>query len=416
MTATATPAATRGWIPPLLRQTPFRRYWTGQSVSLLGDQITELALPLFAVLVAAAGPAEMGYLTAAALVPNLLFSLLFGGWADRRAYKRQIMVAADVARAVALLAVPALYLLGTLDMTQLYLVAFTVGTFSVLFEVCRSTLFVSLVSRDDFLQANALLNGSRAFSTVAGASVGGVLVRLVGAPFALLLDALSFVFSAVMIARVEVVEPVPVPRRGLGLREGLTFIARHPIMRAAVSASTTINLFNYMYAALVILYLTTELNISAAVLGVGLGLAAVGALIGAAIARRAAERFGVGPMYVFGYLMFPAPLILIPLAGGPHWLVLAMVFTAEFLSGVGVMLLDTAAGSLQASVIPDELRARVTGAHRTINYGIRPVGALVGGALGTAIGVRETLWIATVGALAGVLWLLASPIPRMRRL
>lgn len=415
MTATATPA-TRRLLPPLLRQTPFRRYWTGQSVSLLGDQITELALPLFAVLVAQAGPAEMGWLTAAALAPNLLFSLLFGGWADRRPYKRTIMVAADVARAVALLAVPVLYLLDALTMTQLYLVAFTVGTFSVLFEVCRTTLFVSLVSREDFLPANALLNGSRAFSSVAGASVGGVLVRLVGAPFALLLDAVSYLFSAVMIARVEVVEPTPSVRRGLGLREGLSFITRHPVMRAAVSASSTLNLFNFMYLALVILYVTTELHITPDVLGLGLGLAAVGALIGAAVARRAAERFGVGPLYVFGYLLFPAPLILIPLAQGPHWLVLTMVFCAEFLSGFGVMLLDTAGGSLQASVIPDELRARVTGAHRTINYGIRPIGAVIGGALGTALGVRETLWIATVGALLGVLWLLASPIPRMRRL
>lgn len=415
MTATATPV-TRGWVPPLLRQKPFRRYWTGQSVSLIGDQITELALPLFAVLVAHAGAAEMGYLTAAALAPNLLFSLVFGGWADRRPYKRHIMVVADVGRAVALLAVPVLYLLHALSMTQLYVVAFTVGTFSVLFEVCRTTLFVSLVSKDDFLPANALLNGSRAFSSVAGASVGGLLVRLIGAPFALLVDAVSFLFSAVMIAKVEVVEPVPPPRRGLGIREGLSFIARHRVLRAAVCASTTLNLFNFMYLALVILYVTTELHISPEVLGLGLGLAACGALLGAAIARRTADRFGVGPLYVFGYLLFPAPLLLIPLAQGPHWLVLTMVFAAEFVSGIGVMLLDTAGGSLQAAVIPDELRARVTGAHRTINYGIRPIGAVIGGALGTALGVRETLWIATIGALAGVLWLFASPIPRMKRL
>src|SRR5258705_10302049 len=146
MDATLT-TGTRRWMPALLHQTPFRRYWAAQTVSLLGDQITMLALPLLAVLVARAGAVEMGYLTAAGLVPHLLFSLVAGAWADRVPYKRRIMIVADIRRALALLAVPALYFLNGLSMPQLYLVAFAVGTLSVLFEVCRTTLFVSLVSK-----------------------------------------------------------------------------------------------------------------------------------------------------------------------------------------------------------------------------------------------------------------------------
>lgn len=425
MAATLTPAGTEPapparapgrWIPPLLRQRPFRRYWTGQTVSLFGDQITEIALPLLAVLMAQAGPREMGYLTAAALIPNLLFSLLAGAWADRRRYKRRIMIVADLGRALALLAVPALYLAHTLTMTQLYLVAFAVGTLSVLFEVCRTTLFVALVSKEEYLSANALLNGSRAFSFVAGTSAGGVLVQVFTAPIALLLDAGSYLFSAFMLGRVHPVEPAPAPGQGLGLRKGLAFIARSPVLRPSLLASTTLNLFNYMFGALFILYASTYLHVAPGVLGISIGVAAVGAIIGAGLARRLAGRFGVGPTLVASYLLFPAPLLLVPLAGGPQPVVLAMLGAAEFLSGMGVMILDIVGGSLQTSVIPDDLRARVAGAHRTVNYGIRPVGAVLGGTLGAALSVPTTLWIATVGALLAVLWLLASPIPRIRTL
>src|ERR1044071_1260680 len=141
MTATAlTPR-----LPRLLSRIPFRRYWTAQTISLVGDEVTALALPLIAVLAAQAGPAQMGALTAAGLIPSLLFSLLAGAWADRRRDKRRIMIAADLGRAALLLLIPFLYLVSALSMTQLYVVAFLVGTLSVLFEVCRTTLFVSLV-------------------------------------------------------------------------------------------------------------------------------------------------------------------------------------------------------------------------------------------------------------------------------
>ncbi|MDI1463593.1 MFS transporter [Catellatospora sp. KI3] len=402
------------WLPPLLRQTPFRRYWTGQSVSLLGDQISELAVPLFAVLVAGAGPAEMGYLTAAALLPNLLFSLLLGAWADRRPDKRRLMIVADLGRAAVLLLAPALYLLDALTMPVLYAVAFSVGTFSVLFEVCRTTLFVSLVPREQYVAASALLNGARAFSFAAGSSVAGVLVKVLSAPGALVLDAVSYLFSAATLARVRPAEPAPSGTPGLGLRRGLAALFSIPVLRACVLGATTLNLFNYMYSALVILYVTRDLGVPPELLGLGLGLAAGGALLGAALAGRLAARFGVGPMYVVGYVLFPAPLMLIPLADGPRPVVLAMLFAAEFLSGIGLMILDTAGGALQAGAVPDDLRARVGGAQRTLNYGIRPLGAVLGGVLGAHLGVRPTLWLATVGALGGVLWLLASPIPRMR--
>ena len=146
--------------------------------------------------------------------------------------------------------------------------------------------------------------------------------------------------------------------------------------------------------------------------------ARVGAVLGAAFTGRLVNRFGAGRVFVASYFIYPAPLVLVPLTHGsqPVWLIATMLFVSEFLSGFGVMMLDIVGGSLHAALIPDHLRARVAGAHRTVNYGIRPIGALLGGALGAALGVHPTLWIATIGSLAAVLLLLPSPLPSMRQL
>jgi MFS family permease len=410
-------AAVRRRTPRLLHKPNFRRYWWAQTISLFGDQISLLALPLVAILVTDAGPAEMGYLTAAGLVPSLLFSLVAGAWADRKPYKRHIMILADVGRAVALGAIPLMYLLGALTMTQLYVVAFVVGALSVLFEVCRMTLFVSLVDKEDYIPAHALLNGARALSFVGGPSVAGPLVQVLTAPVALVVDAVSYVYSAWFLTRTKAVEPAPSTAPGLGIGVGLRFYAREPVLRAMLVSSTVLNLFNYMFSALIVLYAVKFLHITPAVLGLVIGAASVGALVGAAVSNRLAARIGVGPALIVSYVLFPAPLILLPLADGASVTVaVAVFFAAEFVSGLGVMILDIVGGAIKAAVVPDELRARIAGAHLTVNYGIRPIGALLGGALGATIGVVPTLWIATVGALVSVLFLLPSPIPRMRQL
>ncbi|MEE6256868.1 MFS transporter [Plantactinospora sonchi] len=411
----------RRWLPVLLRQPPFRRYWSAQTVSLFGDQISALALPLLAVLGTGAGPAEMGYLTAATLLPNLLFSLIAGAWLDRYPHKRRVMILADLGRGVLLAAIPIAYLFGFLALEQLYVVAFLTGTLAVLFEVAHSALFVSLVPRKDYVDANALVNGSRAMSFVAGPSVGGLLVQVLGAPVALLADVLSYLLSALFLGRLRPTEPAPVgptdeSERGFGLAAGLRFVARSRILRATVLGTTTLNLFNYMFAALFVLYASTELELSPGLLGLVIGTGSVGALLGAVITGRLVRRFGVGRTLVLSFVLFPAPLMLVPLAGGPTPLLLAALVTAEFLSGLGVMMLDITAGSVQTATIPERLLGRVTGVKRTINYGIRPVGALLGGTLGTVLDVRSTLWIATVGALAGVLWVLPKPIRGLRDL
>ena len=448
-------------VPAVLRERDFRRFWAGQTISLFGDQVTLLALPLVAVLALHANAAQMGYLGGAELIPNLLFSLHAGAWVDRRGRRRQMMLATDLGRAALLATIPLAYAFHVLTFAQLYVVGFLVGTLSVLFFVSYNTLFVALVPRERYLEANSLLNGSRAISYVGGPSVGGLLVQALSAPGALVVDAVSFLASAFALKSISPVEP-PTEKAERGhLKAGIRYILGSPIVRASLLATATINFFNFVFWALFILYATRALGVRPGALsarvvraphpgqrdtcvgrarpiarasdrpddtsrrhrscngpahGLLLGAASVGGVIGSIVTGRISRRIGVGPAFILGCVLFPAPLLLVPLAGGGHWRILAFLFAAESLSGFGVMILDITAGSIKLALVPDRLRARVTGAYMVVNYGVRPVGALLGGALGTWIGLRPTLWIATVGAMAGVLWLIGSPFLQLRDL
>jgi MFS family permease len=405
----------RDVIPPILRRNRnFRRYFAGQSISLLGDQITLIALPLTAVLALHATAGQMGALLTAELVPNLLFALHAGVWIDRRGRRREMMIATDVGRGLLIATIPIAFAFGHLTWAQLYVVAFLTGTLSVLFSVAYGAFFQIVVPREDYVAANSLIHGSRAFSFLAGNSIGGVLVQLLRGPYALALDAGSFAWSALFLGRIDAEEPPGAPRETGGLLSGARWIRDNAVIRAELLGVATLNLFNFMFFALVLLYATRALHVRPAALGLVLGAASVGTLLGSFMTARISRRIGVGPAFLVGCFLFPAPLILVPAAGGPHWLVLGFLFASEFVSGIGLMLLDIMAGTISAAIVPEQLRSRVSGAFMLVNNGVRPVGTTIGGILGSTIGVRPTLWIATVGALLGLAWLLPSPIPHMR--
>jgi len=401
-------------VPWLLRETQFRRYWTGQTVSMFGDQISAIAIPLAAVLVLHADAAEMGYLTALVWLPSLLFGLHAGAWVDRRGQRRVMMIAADLARFALLASLPLSYALGVLTLAQLFVIAFAVGALSVVFNVSNTALFVSVVPEERYLEGNSLLYSSRAMSFVTGPSIGGLLVQALSAPFAIAADALSFLGSAFFLHRIRPAEPPP-DRSGKGaVTAGARFIAGSPIVRASLLGVSIINFFNLMFSALFLLFAVRVLHVNAGEIGLILGLAATGGVVGAALTKRIADRIGVGWAYTLGCLGFTAPTMLVPLASGPRPLVLSMLFAAEFLSDFGVMVLDISIGSIFAAVIPADLRSRVSGAFQAVNYGARPVGALLGGLLGTLIGLRAGLWIASAGGVLGFLALIPSPLPAFR--
>ncbi len=409
-------------VPTLLRDVAdFRLLWAGQTISVFGDEVGRMALPLLAVLVLGADAAEMGSLTAAGLLPHLLFSLVAGIWLDRVRQRRRLMIWADIGRALLIASVPVAFVLGALTIAQLYVVGFLVGALTVVFDVSWNTIFVSVVRRERFVEAESLLHGSRSLAYVGGPSAGGLLVQVLGAPMAMLADATSFLGSAVFLHRIRAPEP-PVETEEGSLRDrllaGVSFVFRDPIVRPALLSAATINLFNLAFSALVILYAVTSLGVSPGVLGLAFGSGAVGGLIGATIASRVGRRIGLGPAYALGCVLFPLPLVLIPIADAtmPMPVILALLFASEFGAGLGVMILDINVGSILAARYPDRIRSRAVGAFRFINYGIRPIGALLGGALGIALGVREALLLTSIAAVLGVLWLVGSQLLRLHDL
>jgi hypothetical protein len=236
---------------------------------------------------------------------------------------------------------------------------FLIGTMAVLFTVAYTTLFVSLVPRERYVEGQSLLNGSRALSYVAGPSAGGLLVQVLTAPVALAFDVCSYVASALFLSRISPVEPPTQQSERGHVVAGLRFIFGNPVIRASLGATATINFFNFVFFALFILYATRELDVEPGTLGAILGAGALGGVIGSVVTGAVGRRIGIGPAFLVGCIVFPAPLVLVPLAEGPQWLILALLFLAEFGSGLGVMMLDISAGAIFAALIPDRLRARV---------------------------------------------------------
>jgi MFS family permease len=409
----AAPSPRRLRLPVVLGDREFRRFWSGETVSLFGDQITMIALPLVAVLALDASPAQMGYLGAALLIPNLLFALHAGAWVDRHGRRRHTMIFTALGRAALIATIPLAYWLDLLTFGQLYVVSFLIGTLSLLFYVSYSTLFVSLVPRERYLEANALLNGSRAFSYVGGPSVGGLLVQVFSAPGALVADALSFLVSAFTMSSISPVEPPTEQAERGHLKAGMAYLWRSPLIRSSLLATATINFFNFMFWALFFLYATRTLDVGPGLLGLVLGAASVGGVIGSMVTGRISRRIGVGPAFVLGCV--PVPGAAAARAAGRRVRLVDPRAALPVRVRLGLRRddLDITAGSIKAALVPDRLRARVSGAYMVVNYGVRPLGSLAGGALGTWIGLRPTLWIATVGRAARRALALALAVPAL---
>src|SRR5581483_5753614 len=272
----------------LLRQRTFRMLWAAYSVSMLGSQVTLLALPLTAVLVLHASAAQMGLLTAAGAAPHLCVSLFAGVFVDRRR-RRPLMVTADAGRALLLLSIPVAALAGVLSLTQLYAVALLTETLSVFYVVASSSFLPALVGRDRLLEANGKLTTSFSAAQVGGPGLAGLLIQLVTAPFAIVTDAASFVFSALAIGcglrgSEPAVDPVAVDSAGSIWREiaaGLRFMLGQPLLRATACFTSTLNFFNTVIFTVIVLYATRELGIGPAALGLILASGAAGSLVGA---------------------------------------------------------------------------------------------------------------------------------------
>ena len=396
----------------LWRDREFMTFWSAQTVSEFGDRITELALPLIAVTLLNATAAEVGFLTAAVWLPNLS-SLVIGSWVEQQHNKRRLMVGADLFRLLMLLSLPIAFWFGALTMLQLYVIALLAGTAKAMFDTAYAAFFVRLVARDDYLEANSKLSGTRSLSYMAGPAVGGILVQVLTAPIAIVVDALTFLFSAIQVSRLKVESLAPeVTDEPLFTRAvaGMRYLLTHPYLRGSLASATTVNFFNFIGSSLLVLFASRYLELSAGLMGIALGVGAVGGVLGAMLATPLTKRIGVGRLVAISVVVFPAAIGIAAFASGPTWLRAAEFGAAEFVSSFSVMCLDIPLAALGASVTAEHMRSRMTGAFITINYGIRPFGAVLGGLLGSWIGPRETLLVSATGGVFAVLWLLRSPI------
>jgi MFS family permease len=406
-------------VPDTLRRNrDFRRLWIGQTVSQLGTQVTMLALPLVAIRVLDAGPLEVGILAACETLPFLLVGLPAGVWVDRRR-RRPILVLADVGRAALLAVVPVAYALDVLAVWHLYAVALLVGAQTVFFDVAYQSYLPALVPRARLVEGNARLELSRSASQVAGPGLGGLLVELLRAPYAIAVDSVSFLVSAAFVAGIRTGEPEPEPvaddertmRRSIAT--GLRYVLRHPVLRRIAAATGIANLFSGAGMAVFLLYAVDRLGISPGVIGLVFSLGGLGALLSAATTEWLGRVLGVGPTIVSSAALTGAAFVLVPLAprdtGAVPWFLAAMLIETYAASVYNITQV-----SLRQTVTPTGMQGRMNATMRFVVWGALPLGSLLGGVLGRAIGLQGTLWVSALGGTLCVLPLLSRSVLGLR--
>jgi MFS family permease len=396
----------------------FQLFWAGQAVSLVGSQVSALALPLTAALVLDAGPVQMGLLGAAAFLPFLFLTLPAGAWIDRRR-RRPILIGADIGRGILVAVIPIAAVAELLRIEVLYVVALGSGCCQVLFDLAYLAHVPSLVPREELTEANGRLQATASAAEVGGPGIAGLLVQAVGAPLALLLDGVSYLVSAVTLRMISTPEPPPAPAsKSRSFRaevvEGLRFLRRQPVLRACAFEAAQFNLFNQVIIAVLILHATREIRLEPALIGLAFAVGSVGSLFGAGLAPRIAGRVGVGRAIAGSMVVACAAPLLLPLAASSS-LPAVVLATSFAIGGFGVAISNVLIVTVRQAITPDEMLGRLNASYRTLVYGAIPIGSLVGGLLGEVIGLRWTLVVGALGILVAPAWVLASAVPRMRR-
>jgi MFS family permease len=419
------PRVSDGRVPSPARRDPglwqhrnFMTLWAGQALNETGSAVSSIAVPLTAVAVLNASTLAVGLLQAAQMAPYLLVALPAGMAVDRLR-KRRLMVLCDVVSAVLMATIPVAYLLGLLTMAQLWAVALLCGVTSVFFDVAYQCYVAMLVRPEQLMDANGKLSTSYGVSEVTGIGAGGVLASAVGAARAVGLDAASFIVGAVSLLLIRHHETRPSRPARAGRQRlrgeftaGLAFVARDRVLRKIVAATTTLNVFSQMIYALSVIYLVRVLHLGSAMVALQLALGAAGAILGGAVAGRLSGWVGTARIIWVSLLGLSWTMLLVPLARPGGSVVLYSIGMSGFAASCSIY--NAAQVSYRTRVCPPEMLGRMTAAIRWIIWGALPIGALLGGLLGTHLGIRDTLWIAAAGVWASGFLVLFSPLRAMR--
>ena len=406
----------------------FVKLWAGQTVSVFGSLISRAALPFLAVLVLGATPRHVALLNAADLVPGLLFGLFAGVWVDRLA-RRPILIGCDVGRALLLASIPVAAFAGRLTITHLAIVAFLGGALTVFFDVAYVSYLPSLVEKDELVEGNSKLTASASVAEFGAFSVSGWLVQWVGGPLAALVDAASFVASALFVGSIRLPEKREAVREpddrddlvpGISFRaqivEGLQTVWHDPRLRALALGQSALDLLSHIVGTVYLVFVTKTLGFSPGVLGMIFAVGGVTSLIGALLAGRVTKRFGVGRTLIGGLIVTSVGSLFLPLAPGATLLGAAFLIVNQIVTDPAWTVYEINATSLRQAVTPDALRGRVNGTLRVLSLGMALVGTFAGAVLGETLGVRAALGVGVCGGFVAALFVFFSPLRGLREM
>lgn len=392
----------------------YRWYWFGQSVSIIGSEVASFALPLVTALTLDAGPAGVSAVATASMLPYLLFSLLAGHWLQGKD-NRKVMMIANFVQAIFLLTIPVAWVLGVLTIPILMAVAFVAGSASLVFGLAAFAYVPSLVSEEELPAANRAAQGTRTLAQVGGPGWAGIIVQLLGAPLAILIDALSYIVSAIGIAKGHPLKPYELTRsdKTPHILSGLRILVENPFLRALTVHAALYNFSSEILSINLVLWAVKEQDVSSGAFGLALSAAGIGSLIGTLVALRWADSVGLGNAFASSLVFSCWIPILIPIWPQTGVALALLIGINMLVSGIGLGNANVYSLTLRQTVIPEEQLSRSAGAYAQIMYGLIPIGSVAAGVLGESLGSRTAILLGAIG-----LALSAIPmfLPRIRSL
>jgi Na+/melibiose symporter-like transporter len=379
----------------LWRHPDFVRLWAAETVSIFGSLVTRTALPFVAILVLDAGSFEVAVLGLAGLAPAFLFGLVAGAWVDRLP-RRPIMIAADLGRAAVLLTIPIAALTDSLRIEHLYLTQIMVSILSVFFDVAYQSYLPSLISREELVEGNSKLTASASVAEFAAFGSGGWLVQWLTAPYAIVVDAVTFLWSAWFVFRIRAPEPPPPPKDErqevlVEIKEGIHFVRTHAALRALSAANLIMSCGNQMISTVFLLFVTRDLGLHPGLQGLIYSIGGVASFGGAYLAERVSTWLGIHRTIIWTIAVVAFGQLLVGLADGALVIVLILLIAQQFITDPAWTILDITQVSYRQSITPDRWLGRTNASLRVVDFGGMVAGALLGGWLGSWIGLRATM-------------------------
>lgn len=403
----------------LLANTSFKQLWAGQTVSVMGSQISYIAIPLIAAELLNANALQMGLLTAASTLPFFLVGLFAGVWVDR-SKRFPILIRCNMLSALILLLIPLLHWIGFLHIWQLLMISFLLATSSMTFQFAYTSVLPAIVSKQELTEGNSKLEATRATTQFVGPSIAGMLIQAVTAPVAILVDAISYLLSILFFKKVDIVEVIPERSTKTNMmaqiKSGFSYLLINPFLRTISLTTAGINFSRCMFDAVYILFVVNTLSIEAGQLGLIYGVGSIGSVIGSLFANKISNKIGTGSTIISAALIIGIGFIIASLAAGNLFVIITLLFLAQLCTSLGNSIFFITQVSVRQAVTPNQMMGRVNAAQLFISRGAIPLGVLLGGLLATWVGSRLTILIAGCLSLSVLFLLVLSPVRKFKML